>query len=84
MNKPASERLLALYPNLPPFDRQTAAIILEEQIWSEQMEALFKLPETATLQDLLAKFQDDRSKEEFLWFYIEAVTGEENIDLKKY
>ena len=79
----ASERLLALYPRLP-FDRNMARRVLIEKSWPDQAEALSKLPVDATLRNLLAKFRHDSSAEEFLWHYIEAMTGEKDMHLKVY
>lgn len=79
----ASERLLALYPDLP-LDRDKAKAVLTERSFSHQVEALAELPAEATLGDLLSKFRADSSKEEFLWFYIEAVKGEKDVHQKVY
>lgn len=79
----ASERLLALYPDLR-FDRDVAGKVLTEKSWPHQAEALSKLPTEATLRDLLAKFRHDSSAEEFLWHYIEAVTDEKDVHHKVY
>lgn len=75
---PASERLLELYPRLV-FDREKAAVVLTECNFNRQVEALAQLPMDATLSDLLSNFRSDGSKEEFLWSYIEAVTGEKDV-----
>lgn len=79
----ASERLLALYPDLR-FDRDVAAKVLTEKSWPHQAEALSKFPTDATLTDLLATFRHDSSAEEFLWHYIEAVTDEKGVHHKVY
>jgi hypothetical protein len=79
----ASERLHALYPNLT-LDREKAKVVLVERSFSHQAEAVDQLPAEATLSDLLSKFRADSSKEEFLWFYIEAVTEEKNVAEKVY
>lgn len=78
-----SERLLALYPDLP-FDRAAAEKICADKVFPGQLEAIPGLPPEATLRDLLAKFRHDSSAEEFLWYYIEAVTNEEDVHLKVY
>lgn len=78
-----SERLLALYPDLP-FNRDIAMSVLTGQSWPRQAEGLKTLPTGATLRDLLGLFRHDSSAEEFLWHYIEAVTGEEGVHRKVY
>ena len=79
----AWERLLAMYPNLR-FDRQIAYATLLAKGWIHVAAETLKLPEGCTLSDFLAKFKHDSSKEEFLWFYIEAVTGEKDVHNKVY
>lgn len=79
----SSERLLALYPNLP-FDRGAAKQVLIDKVWPAQAEALEALPANASFLDLLATFRHEASREEFLWHYIEAVTGEEGLCNKEY
>lgn len=79
----ASERLLALYPDLR-FDREIVGKVLTEKSWPHQAEALSKLPTDATLHDVLATFRRDSSAEEFLWYYIEAVTDEKEVHQKVY
>lgn len=78
-----SERLFALYPNLP-FDRIIAEKICRERAFPAPLKALPTLPREATLSDLLAKFLRDSLAEEFLWFYIEAVTDERGVHNKVY
>jgi len=79
----ASERLLILYPDLR-FDREIAVKVLTEKSWSHQAEVLSKLSTDATLRDVLATFRHDSSAEEFLWYYIEAVTDEKGLHQKVY
>jgi hypothetical protein len=79
----ASERLLAMYPDLF-FDRAIANRVLVGRSWSRRIKDLSDLPPTAVLRDLLARFKHDSSAEEFLWFYIEAVTHETNVHEKVY
>ncbi len=81
--KPAWKRLLAQYPELK-FDRSIAASMCEKHAFGMVLEKLDQLPEDAAVQDLLALFRHDSSREEFLWYYIEAVTGEKDMDLKTY
>lgn len=78
-----SERFLALHPDLQ-FDREIAKKVLVEKSWSHQAEEIDKLPDDATLPDLLAKFRYDSSAEEFLWHYVEAVTGDKEAYKKVY
>lgn len=78
-----SERLLALYPDLP-FDRTIAEKLCREKTFPAPLETLPTLPPEATLRDLLAKFRHDSSAEEFLWHYIEAVTDEKDVHHKVY
>ncbi|MBP9855747.1 MAG: hypothetical protein KBC48_00355 [Candidatus Pacebacteria bacterium] len=52
--------------------------------FGRQTEELSKFPADGTLADLLATFRHDSSKEEFLWAYIEAVTGEKGVHQKEY
>jgi hypothetical protein len=79
----ASERLLALYPNLQ-LDREVAGKILTGKSWPHQAKALLGLKANATLRNLLATFRHDSSAEEFLWEYIEAVTNEKDVHCKVY
>lgn len=79
----ASERLLALFPALV-FDRKAAEKVLTDKCWPHQAEALAGMSGEVTLNDLLSSFRNDSSVEEFLWHYIEAVTGEKDIHHKVY
>lgn len=78
-----SERLLALYPDLV-FNREVARKVLVDKCWSNQVDALDKLADGALLEDLLFAFIHDSSAEEFLWYYIEAITGKKDIHLRVY
>lgn len=75
----ASERLLALYPELP-FD----CIVAQEAVVELQVDQLSPLPPDPTLRDFLAIYPQEASKEEFLWYYIERVTGERQVHFKVY
>ena len=78
------ERLLALYPDLPAFDRQKAEEACRSRSMDLYLETLPGLPPEATLQDFLATFMFDGSCEEFLWAYISLVTGEQDVHKKVY
>ena len=77
------ERLLAMYPDLT-FSDTVAEKVLIEKSWQCYLGILHELGPGATLRDLLRKFKFDASAEEFLWFYIEAVTGNKNVHEKVY
>ncbi|KKQ45755.1 MAG: hypothetical protein US63_C0011G0023 [Candidatus Moranbacteria bacterium GW2011_GWC2_37_8] len=83
LKDPPSVRLLALYPELV-LDREVATKVLVDKSWPHQAEALDNLPSEATLKDLLSTFIHDSSAEEFLWHYIEALTGEKEVHNKTY
>jgi hypothetical protein len=78
-----SERFLALFPDLR-FDRIIAETVLIEKSFTGTYAAIKGKPADATLQDLLDCFKHDSQAEEFLWYYVEAVTGEENVHQKVY
>lgn len=78
-----SERFLALFPDLR-FDREIAEKVLIEKTFVRARAAFAEKPADATLQDLLACFTADSSAEEFLWHYVEAVTGEKDVHHKVY
>lgn len=78
-----SERFLALFPNLR-FDREIAERVLVEISFTRVHEAFKDKPAGATLQDLLDCFKHDSQAEEFLWYYVEAVTGEKKVHQKVY
>jgi hypothetical protein len=77
------ERLIAHYPQLG-LDRAVAKRVLDKLCFPRTAVELSKLPVTANLRNLLNEFRNPSSKEEFLWFYIEAMTGEENVHEKPY
>lgn len=78
-----SERFLALFPDLK-FDREIALKVLVDKTFVRARAAFVEKPADATLQDLLACFTADSSREEFLWHYVEAVTGEKDVHKKIY
>lgn len=78
-----SERFLALFPDLK-FDRTIALKVLVEKTFPRALEAFSALPADATMQDLLGCFKHDSQAEEFLWHYVEAVTGEKDVYRKVY
>ncbi|TSC70657.1 MAG: hypothetical protein CEO12_237 [Parcubacteria group bacterium Gr01-1014_46] len=78
-----SERFLALFPDLR-FDRAIAEKVLVEKSFSRAAESFKDKPADATLQDLLGCFKHDSQAEEFLWHYVEAVTGEKEVHQKVY
>ena len=81
---PAWQRLLALYPGLR-LDREKAmAVFTEYKFDRQKIDALSGLPTNANLGDLLALFRTEDTKEVFLWLYIEAVTGEIDVNQKVY
>ena len=75
------ERLLALYPDLP-VDLNAIKQTCELRSFSFDMFAT--MPDNATMREALFRFRNGSSREEFLWFYIEIVTGEENVHKKMY
>ncbi len=77
------ERLLTLYPDLR-FDRTLAEKVLKEKSFHATAEKVKALEATCTLQDVLAQFRNDSSREEFLWFYIEEATEEKDVHNKVY
>lgn len=79
----ASERFLALFPNLK-FDHTVAEKVLVEKSFAWAHDAFSSLSVEATMQDLLGCFRHDSSAEEFLWHYVEAVTGEKDVHHKIY
>ena len=78
-----SERLLALYPDLP-LDREKAEVVTTQLGMKSEGEKFVELPADATVKTLLDMFRLEISKEKFLWSYIEAVTGEKDIASKVY
>lgn len=78
-----SERFLALYPDLG-FDREIVLKVLVDKAFVQSHETFLKKPADATLQDLLECFVHDSSREEFLWHYVETVTGEKEVYRKVY
>jgi hypothetical protein len=78
-----STRLLAHYPDLV-FDREVVMQICRKHSFLNPQRAISSLPPTATLQDLMEKFHYDCTAEEFLWSYIEAMTGEKDVEHKVY
>ncbi len=79
-----STRLLALYPDLA-FDREKARkVLFQLHLVGMHLEPLMALPPEATIQDFLSTFKYDSSAEEFLWAYIELMTGEKDVGKKVY
>lgn len=78
-----SERFLALFPSLR-LDRKIVERILLEKTFSRACEVFSALPTDTTWPDLLSCFKHDSSAEEFLWHYVEAVTGEKDVYKKVY
>lgn len=79
----ASERLLALYPDLP-FDHDTVRKFLTDKGWLRLAKDFHNFRPDQKLTDLLARFNSDSSVEEFLWHYIGAMTGERYVHLRVY
>lgn len=79
----ASARLLALYLDLA-FDRAVAERVCTEKSFHDILGKLQDLPDDVSVRDILALFRDDSSAEEFLWFYIEAMTDERDVYDKVY
>jgi hypothetical protein len=80
---PASKRLLALYPDLG-FSREVAKKVCET--WAIPASTLGFLDGG---QEQLVFFMEtmmshDSTREEFLWHYIEAMTGEQDVHQKEY
>jgi|GEM_PF-1700965 len=78
-----TDRLLALYPNLP-FNRSTIEKVFLEKFFLLQHKVLATLPAEARLPDILALFRHESSAEKFLWFYIEEITGEVDVHQRVY
>lgn len=78
---PASERLLALFPGLA-FNREAAIRALKD--FPLQRRSIEKLGPDAGLENVRKLFKYDSTLEEFLWNYIEEVTGEKNLHLRIY
>jgi hypothetical protein len=79
----ASERFLSLHPDLR-FDRKVAEKVLREQFFMNASLLFAKKPDGAAMKDLLECFSSDNRAEEFLWHYVVAITGEENVHQKVY
>jgi hypothetical protein len=78
-----SERLQALFPDLP-FDRAVAERVCRDYTWPRVLENFSTLAADATVKDVLTLFRNDSSAEEFLWYYIEAVTDAKDVHQQVY
>jgi hypothetical protein len=75
-------RLLKLYPNLRFYRNIAKRVCLDNNILDSK--EFPKLSSQATLRDFLAKFRKPSLMETFVWSYIEAVTGDEDVHQKVY
>lgn len=79
----APQRLLKLFPDLP-YDPTAAQQVCADKAFDWLAPELAALPVDATVHDLVSCFRHASSAEEFLWYYIERVTGERQIHHRVY
>ncbi len=77
------ERLLALYPDLR-FNRDMVLHVAKHQKFASVLRSLQQHPSVATFSELIPLFRHEGSVEEFLWHYIEAMTGESDVHSRVY